>query len=132
MATKRNPEILEKIAAMQEQMRKLVDEFRASEDAAAVPSAPALKERLDTDLIARVRRLVTERPMFFTELVSETGEKENTLKAVLTRMQRDDEMLVNIGQANKALWYLFTPKVAARVVSRLTELGVRASEQTHA
>jgi hypothetical protein len=127
MTKKRDPELLAKIEMLQQQMQALVHEFKEGEDDADRDdhAAPRLKEPLDTDLIDRVRKMLQDRPMAFADIVNATNEKENTIKAVLTRMQRDEELLLNIGQANKALWFIFAPRVASRVLKRLDELGVR-------
>lgn len=129
MAKKRDPELLTKIEALQQQLQSLVQEFKGSEDDADredQANGRKVREPLDAELVERVRRMSQERPVFFTEIVAETGETENTIKAVLTRLQRDGELIVNIGQANKALWYTLAPRVAARVMKRLSELGVRS------
>lgn len=130
MAKKKDPELLAKIEMLQQQMQALVQEFRDGEDEKDRESTRLpIREPLDTTLVDRVRTMLQERPMPFTAIVAETSQTENTIKAVLTRMQRDEELLINIGQANKALWYIFAPRVAARVLGRLTELGVRGTSE---
>jgi hypothetical protein len=130
MAKKKDPEILAKIETLQRQIQALVQEFKVDADAADAEdqaTRATIREPLDAALVDRVRIMLQDRPMLFTEIVAATEEKENTIKAVLTKMQRDDELLINIGQANKARWFIFAPRVASRVVGRLLELGVRGS-----
>jgi hypothetical protein len=129
MAKKKDPELLAKIEMLQRQLQALVQEFKGDADAAdaADQAAPRglPREPLDVALVDKVRTMLQDRPLLFAEIVAATGEEDNKIKAVLTKMQRDDELLINIGLANKARWFIFAPRVAARVVERLLELGVR-------
>jgi hypothetical protein len=129
MSKKRDPELLAKISLMQRALQKLVKEFYDGEDDSDAAPAPA-RNPLDTDLIERVRRIVAEKPTFFLDIVAATDQPENKIKAVLTKMQRDGELVVNLGKANKALWYLLPPKTAAQLLDRLIKLGVRAVAET--
>lgn len=126
----RDPEILAKIAALQQQMQALVQEFKGGEDDAdekEMADARRPKEALDAELVNPVRIMLQDRPMLFADIVTETKRPENKIKAVLTKMQRDGELLINIGLSNRARWVILPPRVASRVLKRLVDLGVRSA-----
>lgn len=76
------------------------------------PTAPAQpRPMLVTDvasspLYAKVRELVTTRPLTLRELIEQTKAEENKVKVVLMRMQRDEIGLMNMGNRYRALWFI--------------------------
>jgi hypothetical protein len=72
------------------------------------------------ELMETVKKLITERPMTFQDLLRETGARDNRIKGVLMRLQREGAKVVNLGTNSKALWFLPDEKVLVRL-RRATE-----------
>lgn len=66
------------------------------------------------ELAAAVRALISERPRTFAELLEETGARQGRVSGVLVRLQTDDGA-VNLGKANRAVWFLPSAEVMARL-----------------
>lgn len=73
---------------------------------------------VDEELYNRVRKMLEADPMRLAQIVDATGLHENKIKVLLTKMQREGVNLVNLGAANKALWFIPSPKVVDRLGSK--------------
>ena len=68
------------------------------------------------ELMVVVRTALTERPMRFQELLDATGARDNRIKGVIMRLQREGKRVVNMGDDNKALWFAPTDEVLKRIM----------------
>lgn len=67
------------------------------------------------ELLEAVTRLITEHPRTFQELRDLTGARDNRIKGVLMRMQRDGVTLANLGTEAKAIWFCPSPEALKRL-----------------
>lgn len=99
------------------------------------PGHPAVKpsrgphyvgdEGTTDDLTETVRVLLTERPMYFRDILEATGARDNRVKGVITRLQREGHRVVDIAPegSTRALWFIPSDEVLTRLtrVKRATE-----------
>lgn len=76
---------------------------------------------IDQELYNRVHKMLESEPMRLTQLMEVTGASANTLKVIITKMQREGVHIVNVGAANKALWFIPSKKVSDRLARARTE-----------
>jgi hypothetical protein len=67
-------------------------------------------------LMESVRALLKERPRTFRELLEETGARDNRIKGVIMRLQRDGEHVINLGNETKASWFIPDTVVLERLL----------------
>lgn len=76
-------------------------------------------------LMAVVKTALEERPMRFQELLEATGARDNRVKGVIMRLQREGVRVVDVAPegAGKALWFIPSDAVLHRLmrVKRATE-----------
>lgn len=70
------------------------------------------------DLMATVQRMITARPMTFQEIKGETGARDNRIKGVLMRLQREGVRVVNMGTELRALWFIPSDEALKRLRAR--------------
>ena len=66
-------------------------------------------------LMALVQTLITEKPLTFQELLEATGARDNRVKGVLMRLQREGVKVVNLGSQTKARWFIPNEDVLRRI-----------------
>src|SRR4029077_7376005 len=107
---------LEAIAAQAQELpnrlRGVRGTRRITPPAAALPAG---RQPVDPELLARVRKMLESDPMRLTQIVEATGENENKIKVLITKMQREGVRIVNLGARNKALWFIPTGKALQRL-----------------
>lgn len=74
-----------------------------------------VRHPVDPELYDRVRKMLTEEPMRLAQIVEATGLHENKIKVLITKMQREGIHIMNLGAANKALWFIPGPKALKRI-----------------
>lgn len=76
-------------------------------------------------LMSVVKLMLEERPMRLQEILDATGARDNRVKGVLMRLQREGVRLVDVAPegTGKALWFIPSDAVLARLmrVKRATE-----------
>ncbi len=72
-------------------------------------------ESSTAELMTTVQRLITERPSTFRELLDATGARDNRIKGVIMRLQRDGLDVVNLGNEARALWFIPNPELLKRL-----------------
>lgn len=76
-------------------------------------------------LMSVVQTMLTERPMRLTEILDATGARDNRVKGVLMRLQREGVRLVDVAPegSGKALWFIPSDAVIAKLarVKRATD-----------
>lgn len=81
-----------------------------------VTEVPLIGDEMPTPaLMALVQTLITEKPHTFQELLEATGARDNRIKGVLMRLQREGAKLVNLGTQTKALWFIPNEDVMRRI-----------------
>lgn len=68
------------------------------------------------ELMAAVWRLLLERPCRFQEILDATGARDNRVKGVIMRLQREGKRVVNLGDPVKALWFAPSDEVLKRIL----------------
>lgn len=68
------------------------------------------------DLMGAVWRMVLDRPWTFQEILEATGARDNRVKGVIMRLQREGKRVVNVGTATRALWFAPTDAVLQRIM----------------
>ena len=70
------------------------------------------------ELMAVVKQMLTERPCRFTEILDATGARDNRLKGVIQRLQREGVRIVDVAPegTGKALWFIPSDEVLARLM----------------
>lgn len=63
------------------------------------------------ELIAHIKRLITERPMSTQELVDVTGARMTRVSGAIVHLQRNEKHLLNLGTARRARWLLVGDQV---------------------
>jgi hypothetical protein len=63
------------------------------------------------ELLMVIRRMLTTREYTFKELLAETGARDNRIKGVIMRLQRNGVNVVNNGTETRALWHIPARKV---------------------
>lgn len=66
-------------------------------------------------LLALVQTLITDKPLTFQELLEATGARDNRVKGVLMRLQREGVKVVNLGSQTKARWFIPDEAVLRRI-----------------
>lgn len=76
-------------------------------------------------LMAAVQSLLLERPLRFVELLEATGARDNRIKGVIMRLQREGVRVVDVAPegTGKALWFIPSDEV----LNRLTRVARRAA-----
>lgn len=76
-------------------------------------------------LMAAVRALLTERPHTFQEILEATGARDNRIKGVIMRLQRDGVRVVDLAPTGtgKARWFIPSDEIMRRIsrAKRATE-----------
>lgn len=69
------------------------------------------------ELMGVIQAMISERPRRFVELLEETGARDNRIKGVLMRLQREGVNVVDVAPQGsmKALWFIPSPEVLARL-----------------
>jgi hypothetical protein len=69
------------------------------------------------ELMAVVQRMITERPRRFAELLEATGARDNRIKGVLMRLQREGVRVVDVAPegTGKALWFIPSDEALTRI-----------------
>lgn len=69
------------------------------------------------ELMSVVQRMLLERPCRFTELLEATGARDNRIKGVIMRLQREGVRVVDVAPAGtgKALWFIPSDAVLKRL-----------------
>ncbi len=70
------------------------------------------------ELMATVQRLITEHPLTFQELLERTGARDNRIKGVLMRLQREGVKVYNIGLQSRAIWFIPNEDVLLKLIKR--------------
>lgn len=70
------------------------------------------------ELLDVVQRMLTERPWRFSEMLEASGARDNRIKGVLMRLQREGVRVIDIAPegSGKALWFIPSDAATARVV----------------
>lgn len=70
------------------------------------------------ELMATVQRMLMDRPWRFSELLEATGARDNRIKGVIMRLQREGVRVVDVAPAGvgKALWFIPSDEVLARLM----------------
>lgn len=94
--------------------------------APAYTKATAYAEKLDQyfigddgpteQLMAVVQQLLTEHPMTFQDLLATTGARDNRVKGVIMRLQREGVRVINIGLPMRAVWFIPNDEVLERIL----------------
>ncbi len=96
--------------------------------------ARGTRERIDiqTDpLYAEVHRIFSQRPTSWRELMEQlpTDTNVNRVKAIVTKMQREETGIVNLGEERRAIWFIPDQEVLKRL-RRATETIVAQTLST--
>lgn len=77
-------------------------------------------------LMAVVQQLLTERALRFVELLEATGARDNRIKGVIMRLQREGVRVVDVAPegTGKALWFIPSDEVLQRL-TRVQRRSVR-------
>jgi hypothetical protein len=67
------------------------------------------------ELMAVIKRMLEERPLTFQALLDETGARANRIKGCIMRLQREGVSVVNLGNEQKALWFIPDDAVLQRI-----------------
>jgi hypothetical protein len=70
------------------------------------------------ELLLVVHRLLLERPLTFQDLLEQTGARDNRIKGVIMRLQREGVQVVDVAPegTGKALWFIPSEAVMARLM----------------
>lgn len=68
-------------------------------------------------LMQVVSEMLQERPWTFRDILDQTGARDNRIKGVIMRLQRDGVKVANLGEENKALWFIPDQEVLRRLRS---------------
>lgn len=76
-------------------------------------------------LMAVLMQMLAERPMRFVEILEATGARDNRIKGVIMRLQREGVRVVDVAPegTGKALWFIPSDEV----LTRLTRVARRAA-----
>lgn len=66
------------------------------------------------ELMLAVKRLLSEHPLTFQELLERTGARDNRVKGVIMRLQREGTRVVNLGMQARAIWFIPAPEIEVR------------------
>lgn len=74
------------------------------------------------ELTEIVLELLSQRPMYFREIVEETGARANRIKGVIVRLQREGHRVIDLAPAGalKALWFVPSDEVLERLIRTAT------------
>ena len=113
-----------------EDLEKKVQLARGTRDRARKPTGQVLvkpsrgphwtgDEGTTEDLMATIQRMLTERPWRFAELLEATGARDNRIKGVIMRLQREGVRVFDVAPegTGKALWFIPSDEVLARIAS---------------
>lgn len=79
---------------------------------------PLIGDEMPTPaLMALVQALISDKPCTFQELLHATGARDNRVKGVLMRLQREGHRVINLGTQAKALWFLPSDEAMRRIVA---------------
>lgn len=110
--------IADELHALAGQAAELAARLRVARGTQRIPMSstgvPAGRLPVDPELLARVRKMLENEPMRLAQIVEVTGETENKIKVLITKMQREGVRIINLGAANKALWFIPKPKALER------------------
>lgn len=70
------------------------------------------------NLMAVIQRMLTERPWRFQEMLEATGARDNRIKGVIMRLQREGVRVVDVAPegTGKALWFIPSDEVLVRLM----------------
>lgn len=69
-------------------------------------------------LMAAIQRMLTDRPCRFQEILEATGARDNRIKGVINRLQREGVRIVDVsppGTGRAALWFIPSDEVLDRI-----------------
>jgi hypothetical protein len=69
------------------------------------------------ELMTQVWRMLLDRPYTFQQILDATGARDNRVKGVIMRLQREGKRVVNIGDPNRALWFAPSDEVLKRILA---------------
>lgn len=80
-----------------------------------------------SELMQAIRNFITERPHPFQEILEATGARDNRIKGVIMRLQREGVRIVDVAPegTGKAMWFI--PSEA--VLERLARVQRRAARR---
>ncbi len=117
--TKQADELKEQLAQQAEALTEQLRTVRGTRDKIKPATEYHVGDDGPTgDLMTSVQRLLTERPMSFRELLDMTGARDNRVKGVIMRLQREGVDVVNLGTEQRALWFIPNPELLKRLRSR--------------
>lgn len=70
------------------------------------------------DLTEIVKRMLMEKPMYFRDILIQTGARDNRVKGVITRLQREGYRVVDLSPEGslRALWFIPSREAVERIV----------------
>jgi hypothetical protein len=114
----------EKLAADARDLEKKARLARGTERNIAPPKAVVAPKRgryfvgdngPTEELMLTVSAMLQERPWTFRDILEQTGARDNRIKGVIMRLQREGVKVVNLGEENKALWFIPDQRVLRRL-----------------
>jgi len=112
-----------------EALEKKVQIARGTRGAVVKPSGPHYvgDEGPTEQLMSVVQALLRERPMRLVEIIDATGARDNRIKGVLMRLQREGVHLVDVAPegTGKALWFIPSEAVLDRLLRAKRATGRR-------
>lgn len=108
-------DLAEQAMALEQRLRAVrgTREIQRVQSVTAPNRAP--RQPVDMEMHFRIRKMLESEPMRLTQLVEATGLHENKIKVHITKFQREGVHIVNLGAANKALWFIPGPKALKRL-----------------
>lgn len=70
------------------------------------------------ELMATITKMLIDRPWRFAELLEATGARDNRIKGVIMRLQREGVRVIDVASAGngKALWFIPSDEVLQRIM----------------
>lgn len=70
------------------------------------------------ELMATIQRMLMDRPRMFQDILTETGARDNRIKGVINRLQREGVRIVDVAPegTGKALWFIPSDEVMKRIM----------------
>lgn len=117
-------EIADKLQMLADHAHELAQRLRAvrgTREPSNAVKARVVRQPVDEELYNRVRKMLETEPLRLGQLVEATGQHENKIKVLITKMQREGVHIVNLGAANKALWFIPSSKALERLENMVDE-----------
>ena len=102
------------IAATAEELSRRLRHVKATREL----STPIGDDTTTAVISSAVERLLRERPMLFRDLLEATGARDNRIKGVIMRLQREGVDVVNLGNEQRALWFIPNQELLKRLRAR--------------